>query len=493
MKKPFPFFPPLLAVFPVLSIYASNVQLVSPTQIWRPLVVVVGVTVALWLVLAAVTRDWMRGAIAATVGIGMCLAYQAFMTATTLNYYAYIGPMAWAALTLTLMVVFAWKWRNPAILNVLSVVLLALAGTRVALAFWSESGKPAPVRLTQSQDSQTLPDVYYFILDGYGRSDVLRKYYDVDNQPFLDSLHDRGFVVANASAANFIQTELSLSATLNLNYLQDLVNPGEYRTRSLFTRLIDQSEAITTFQEHGYRFVAVTSGFPPLEFRTADVRLDDSTGANLIETYLIQLTPLRSSQSTLDSLYDDRRRRVMVAFENLRDLASRTAGPRFIVTHILAPHPPFVFGPNGEPKRPKGPFGYWDGSDYMTHVGDQASYQTGYAEQVQYLNVLLRETIDYILANNRRDAIIILQGDHGPKMHLDQADLSKTDIQESFPILNAILMPKEWRHEYYPGVSPVNTFRILFRHLFKMDTENLPDRHYYSPYDDPLNFTQVEP
>jgi hypothetical protein len=65
------------------------------------------------------------------------------------------------------------------------------------------------------------PDIYYIILDGYGRSDVLKKY-GYDNSDFLNSLRDLGFYVADCAQSNYAQTKLSLTSSLNFNYVDAL-------------------------------------------------------------------------------------------------------------------------------------------------------------------------------------------------------------------------------------------------------------------------------
>ena len=67
------------------------------------------------------------------------------------------------------------------------------------------------------------PDIYFIVLDGYARADVLAKYYGFDNGPFLEGLRQRGFQVSDASRSNYNWTFLSLGSSLNLDYIQALV------------------------------------------------------------------------------------------------------------------------------------------------------------------------------------------------------------------------------------------------------------------------------
>ena len=63
-----------------------------------------------------------------------------------------------------------------------------------------------PVAVDPPAAGTPLPDVYYVILDGYTRGDVLGEVYRFDNEPFLSALEERGFVVARESYSNYPAT-----------------------------------------------------------------------------------------------------------------------------------------------------------------------------------------------------------------------------------------------------------------------------------------------
>ena len=62
------------------------------------------------------------------------------------------------------------------------------------------------------------PNVYYILLDGYGRQDILHEIMNYDNEPFLKKLEDFGFVVGRKARSNYHFTGASLSATMNMSY-----------------------------------------------------------------------------------------------------------------------------------------------------------------------------------------------------------------------------------------------------------------------------------
>ena len=70
---------------------------------------------------------------------------------------------------------------------------------------------------------ETLPDIYYIILDAHARSDVLNQRFGYDNTAFITELENLGFFVARCSQSNYWQTEYSLTSALNMDYLQNFL------------------------------------------------------------------------------------------------------------------------------------------------------------------------------------------------------------------------------------------------------------------------------
>ena len=65
-------------------------------------------------------------------------------------------------------------------------------------------------------------DIYYIVLDGFGRPDILQSHYGLDVTNFVAFLTARGFTVPPLAQSNYSQTFLSLASTLNLTYLDRL-------------------------------------------------------------------------------------------------------------------------------------------------------------------------------------------------------------------------------------------------------------------------------
>lgn len=493
--KQFPaIYPPLLAAYPILSLYASNQSLIPLHDLWRPLGVAVGGTILLWIFFGIVLRDAQKSAIAATSIASGFLSLHLLSQIIPLPKDSIASVISCGIIILSLAALLVWKWKWHRPLSFFSVVIVALPIFQIASAQMGQSRASSTPELAKNDKITNRPDIVYVILDGYGRSDVLKQIYGYDNRDFIDGLEKRGFYVAQESHSNYCQTELSISSSLNHAFIPDIPTikpaaPPDIRPN--FSEALQNSNVFQRLKSIGYQTSAITTGFPSLNFPNVDRKQVAPAGVNLLESTLIQRLPFGDQSSAVASMFSKRQELIKDGFAQLASLSDQGSIPQFTIVHILAPHPPFSFGANGEELPRKGAFGYWDGSDYFAMVGDKDFYKTGYANQAKFISSQILKSLDSILAKRGERPIIVIQGDHGPKMGLDQSVYEKTNIHECFPILNAYLVPENVQKELYASITPVNTFRTIFRTMFGDNLPDLPDRSWYSPYGAPLNFTEV--
>ncbi len=346
----------------------------------------------------------------------------------------------------------------------------------------SNAAEPVMADQTAKISQSQYPDIYYIVLDGYGREDMLRQVHGYDDTAFIQGLEQRGFQVAAESQANYPRTLLSLASSLNMQYLDSISNL--MKDSSLWWPAgdaIQHSQVRAFLEKLGYKTIFITSGWDYTDIRDGDVYL--SAYPVMLRNFqmgFISWTNLRFFGNSWMGISfpstNEARRVVLHDFEALTT-STDISGPKFVFAHIMAPHPPYIFGADGGPAEnnivhpdPHKP-GYVEGIE---------RYQQGYLDQLSFVNQKTLEMIDAVLENAPTPPVIVLQGDHGPDVFMDFTDASKACLNERYSILNAVYLPGGASETIPDDISPVNDFRWVFNHTFGTELAMLPNRRYFS-------------
>lgn len=510
VSKPIVLHPLLFAILPVLFLYSHNVSEVVPGDLPAPLAAALVAAALLWWLLGVILRDRIKAGLVASLFWVWFFSFGHFyhlLPPASPQGFAIPWGVAFAvgytALLAIGVVVLAQARRDTrtlsSTLNVAAVALVAWNAvaigafeTRRALAD-RRAWQPAALGQTHSAHPAAPPNIYYIILDGYGRQDVLRDMYGFDNREFLDYLVRKGFRVARNARANYCQTTLSLASSLNLTYLDDATS-GVTFARDLrpITDLLKTNRLSAFLHERGYRTCAFATGYWQGELRSADIYIDKISGMSGFYGLVFETTPLPA----LLALFSDRSKlsaaavhaqRILYILDHLADTV-KLKPPMFVFAHIIAPHPPFVFDRSGKIIASPTSFTLGDGTDFG---GTREQYVASYKEQLLFVNREMRAVIDRILAGARRPTVIILQSDHGPGSRLDWKSVEKTDARERLANLIAYYFPGEKGAYTDDDISPVNLFRVVLNRYFGARLELLPNESYYSTWDEPYHYIRV--
>ena len=508
-KRPLVIHPILFALFPVVFLLSHNVTQVALRDTVKPILVIICASSLLWLMLSLAIKNTRKAAILVSSLLLLFFSYGHLRDALTEPHWwdeevLLVNVIVLAAVSYAAVRSRSDLRRLTAVLNIVAVFLVAIPASTAAygIVVGRRISMERQVSTSIPNKPQRCPDIYYIILDGYARADVLKDVYEYDNAEFLDYLAQKGFYVATKSRANYSQTHLSLASSLNLTYLDDVA--GQIGTRSANTRplvsMIQNSRVIDFLRRYGYVFIAFSSGSSGTEIPDADVYLTPPKSLTEFTNVLINTTPIPLLQRKLlrrsriddrptpEWQYDLHRRRLLYIFDHLAAMTDMRS-PIFVFAHILAPHPPFVFGPHGEPIQPNRNFSLADGSNFMIG-GSRDEYVANYRSQLTFINQKTRQTIDKIISNSP-ESIIILQADHGPRSMLDWEKPDNTNLKETMSILNAYYLPNNGQKKLYDKITPVNTFRIILNHYFGMNYELLTDESYFSTWYHPYEFIRV--
>ena len=506
------FSPFALAVQPVVMMFALNVESVSLSDFAIP--ALAGVLVAAFFGSLAWLLFRNKFKAAGMTSVFMLLFFSFRDISTWVEGRTGVTETASEWLTLFLMLLILLLFGSIGLriirnmremnlyFNVLSVLFLLYSSyilTRNVMetGVWQERLQPSVPPVAADAGDDSLPDIYYIILDGYGSQHALRKYYEFDNGAFIDQLEEMGFYVAAGSNSNYIQTSLSLCSSLNSDYIEDIsIGKRPIRKRSHLFNCIRDSRIRRLLAERGYRMVSFQTSYEFVSITDADIFYGNGNRSKFISLVLdvTMARMLRGNGYVRNWLYalpyTEHRRITLDTLDRLQEIPE-IDGPLFVFAHVIAPHPPFIFDENGPILEFSAPFTLGDASDYIeTH--SRQEYLDGYRAQVQYLNGLVIDTISAILERSDPPPILIIQGDHGPGAYLDWESLEGSKLDERFGILDAYYFPDQNYASLYETISPVNSFRAVLNGYFDGKYDLLPDRHYFSTWSRPLKFTEVD-
>lgn len=499
--------PTLYAIFPVLFLYAHNAHEMRFGDILSPLLAIATIVAVLTVGLRLILKDGIKAGLTAAVWVILFFSYGHFASlwgqspSTSSGLWSNADKILlpiWMALGLSTAVFFSrvkWDFVTPLkMLAILGVVLVSMQVIKITIGGQStiESKKNeegAGLKISQND----LPrDIYLIILDGYGRQDILKNMYDYDNSEFIAYLRRKGFFVADSAHSNYGQTLQTLASVLNMDYIQNLArfDPKSDDRKALHDKYI-HNRVMASLKRVGYRTIAYESGYSLTEFKRADDYIVSDWKSSEFGNILLSTTPLPRIFDRYFSPYEIHRRRIL---NTLEGLASRPADdhPNFVLAHIIAPHPPFVFDADGGRVDNDLSFHMGDGSHYTDAGGSLDAYIEGYRNQLQFINRRMTGVIDTLLdCPEDMRPIIIIMGDHGPGSQLSWVGSATTNLNERFSILYALFLPDQDLTALSHSVTPVNTFRTIFNACFGTEYAMLEAASYYATWNAPFEMYRI--
>lgn len=503
-----PVHPILFAIYPVLFLYGQNLGEVTLGDLVVPIAVVVIGAVAVYAVARLILRSSGRAALAASLLIVTFFAYGRVLDAVA------NGPIGGGRLLIVAGVVVLLGLaaivlirRDPARVNggldlvgtVLTIVAIVGIVSYELPGALRPPGVPEPVKAVAAT-ATTTRDIYCIVVEDLGSPKTLEDHFGLTDTHAFDWLTQLGFQVPADSATNYGKTIHMLASTMNMDYLEDLaesvgVESSDYHP---LYRLVDDNAAARFLKAQGYRYVHIGSWWDPTETSSiADVNYgisapSDFTEALVKTTILPEITsrlprigihlPAAVELSGESAQYDG----AVFGFQKLKDLAS-TPGPKFVFAHILVPHDPYVFTADGKRLTPE--------------AREAETTKQAFLGQALYVNRRLEEVARTLLAGPEATRpIMIIQTDEGPNPPAFDEDAesftwttaSQEDLEIKYPVLNAFYLPGKPDVRVDPGITTVNTFRLLFSTYFGADLPLLPDRLYiYRDKAHPYAFTDI--
>ncbi len=524
LKKTKIFHPFLVAIFPVMVIYSENIGKVEFHELILPIVLTLVFSFSLFFILKIILKNPFKAGVIVTLTLILLFSYGHLYY--LLNDFSifdfdigrnrYLIPLF--GIIFSISVFFTIKTKRllnnaTSILNVVSIVFLIVACSNLFLlaADFSTCEKCAVEELFyetkdysnyftphtfQINENQNLPNVYYLILDEYPRNDALLDYHDFNNDDFKNFLESKGFHVASNSFSNYPMSILSIPATMNMNYVNFLADEIGSETRNFKPLnekdygLYPNNMVIKNFKEMNYKIITFNS----FSLHLHENPLSDQTFCHRDKFVMDNRLVDALSRISIFGYYVERwaeaelRQVTLCTLEKFSESYTVFDEPTFVWGHVMLPHPPWIWGPNGEEITPGKPLLITDNPEFRD-AGWEPKQQ--FIQQVQFANKKTIEIVNKILDNDPY-SIIIIQGDHGTAWDLDWDNPSTDDAWQRLRNFSAIYFPdSEKRSQLSDDITLVNTFRIVFNTYFGSDYEILEDKMYWGKNHRPFNFIDV--
>lgn len=399
---------------------------------------------------------------------------------TLRNRFAYSSTLisfgAWTAMWLAAVVGAWWGSRSPlasksllAAFVAMSILPLVQIVGHLGAVRWNPLHAEARIHAAKTAGREASPNVYYFILDAYGRADTMRSGLGFDNSSFLEWLETQGFAVLPESHSNFPLTHLSMATTFNMDYImKDGAYDEAVKRRAQAVRF-GENPVVQMFRSHGYAYVHGVSGVAACK-DGPEYCIRKTFGLSETTFALLSMSPLGVGfrKFLLDPEYATPRTLFPEVVEQILKGPRQSGQPLFVYSHILFPHPPYL----------KEDCTSFTESAYPTNPQEEMRH---YPVTVGCLNHSIQANLPKLLAADPT-AIVIFQGDHG----FSRSDFFDKPAEEWPPEevkwrygnLSAFRLPDRCRKNLYPTMSSVNTFRLIKACLWGGEAEFLPDRSF---------------
>ncbi len=216
------FHPFLIAFFPIIAVYSVNIGLIQLEQFIFPTLLIVGSAFLFFLCLKYVLKNTKKAALIVTLSFIIFFSFghvynmlnQVSIGDTDLGSNRILLPIFVILFGIGSFLIIRTKRtldNATSIVNTISVVfisvIVAMVGIEAfgcdecliqqtySLGIFSDERIDSPfyfeAHSVSISESNSLTNVYYIILDGYPRNDVIKKYLNFDNSEFTNFLKQR--------------------------------------------------------------------------------------------------------------------------------------------------------------------------------------------------------------------------------------------------------------------------------------------------------------
>jgi len=470
--------PLLFSIIFVIMPFTQYAGLIPPGQIVLPLIAVCAFSLLLYfLIKLIVKKAGTSVALLSPLLIVFCnygTLYEYISSYTSGTYLKGIVLAATSIIILFALIFYIIKslrFSNNRIAKI-NKVFCIIAGillifnaysiTMQAVAYAKINGTLNTKNISIYKQPERLPDIYFIVLDEYAAPSQMKSYFNHDMSPFVNFLNQKGFMTTEM-ITNSLSTASILEARLNIIPVKR--HEGKTSSGSFLDIFLQSMNILNAYEEErmirlrnnkvvnylktiGYQYIHMGSWFAQTRYNQLADKNYNFYGLQFKD----ELPAIIASNSLLRLFFINKyfvRRSVLDAFDTLENMTVILGKPKFVFAHIICPHTPYVFGPNGE--------------KLSTIKGQSGDSKKLYIDQHIFITKKVKELVERKLSSNQTAPVIIIQADHGARM----------DKPGAHKVFSAVYIPKHHGKLWPEGTNSVNTFRFIFNELFGTNLEIL--------------------
>ncbi len=443
---------PLLAIFWVLYGYNEMSDSTNLVELGKVLVyILIGVMACMAVIYFFSTKYLVRNQIYFSFFLLVTLFGENIITTLEILPYSKIWVKAMYPLFFLFYFGFMVKSYRKKLFTLnyfLNLLMIIYCTWEVFGLIKSEQHKTEIVSKTmQIKPCEDCTDIYFILVDAYTNSTSLKKYWNYDNTPFLDSMKKQGFFHSKNAKSNYNKTGQTLSSMLNMKKLsKELETKAQNRKEE--TKLfesINHNEVTKLLIARGYEllnlsFFRVANQKPIFDYHQRFLYTSLSNflfSKSLFYKMLLHITKLWNL-NIIDSSYLFKPTDI---FKNY--VAKLHNKPQFIYSHLLCPHPPYVF----------------DSTGYIGKKSEKVAEKTAYLNQIQFINKHLIDIVKHIRTKGNPNAIVLISGDHGFR----KLEKEPERTIESYTTTTLFYFPKQNYQNLHDSMTSVELFKAVLK------------------------------
>ncbi len=472
----------LYAIYPIMALYAYNVEQLKLSQAVLPLMITLTLAGIVYVMMRYIMKNSTKACI--TGAVLLVLFWHYGVIADFFSKWPVIGhAMLMPALFIAYLVFVFFVKKIEKLQNLQNTKTILLVPVSLLVAFNLFSVVSGEIK--KSTTTYTLnntgfstaygkgeyPDIYLLLFDEYAALPTMEEVWGYDNSAFAKRMEEKGFFFARNSQTRFVYTHMAIPTIMNLDYPAEDISRTEsllkYENNLVFRHLHQLGYQIHFLDGWGSFEYALST---PLEDFVCLYNTDygpayllDEFSYMVFSRSMLMFFTARMIDANAN-LYYQAHNYFFDYIESFPKRQNPESKPRLLWAHVMAPHLPFVFDREGGFN--ENPTNYWEYRDLSPETLREL-----YLQQYIYVTRRIDEMTTAILDNSESEPVIILLSDHGPR----RSSAGVADPRHHHRVLNAIYFPGREYPELHDSIAPVNTMRILFNKFFGTDYDMLDD------------------